>query len=231
MPHDHELRPGLPQGPEPRQGDRRGQEAAGRARGVSRLAAAALAAALCGLAAPAGAVAKPPAKPAAPAVQKPVVEAYTPLAKTDAAARAGDANAQTHLGDDYLLGQEGAAKDVVQARHWYELAAAQGQPDAAFVLGEIYWNGDGTAKDNAAAQRWWKVAYEHGRQDAAKLLGDEAFARAKGEGETWSLPALQEALDWYQKDAAIAGPAVQEKAVARVKQVQDLIDYARRQGG
>ena len=31
LPHHHELRPGLPQGPEPRQGDRRGQEDAGRA--------------------------------------------------------------------------------------------------------------------------------------------------------------------------------------------------------
>ena len=195
---------------------------------MSRAAAAALAATLCAVAVPAGAVAPPPAKKP-PGVPATVVEAYTPLAKTQAGARAGDANAQTHLGDDYLLGQEGAPKDVAQARHWYELAAQQGQPNAAFVLGEIYWNGDGVAKDNAAAARWWKVAYERGRDDAAKLLGDEAFARAKGEGETWKLPALQEALGWYQKDAERAGPAVHDKAAARVKQVQDLIDYAQRQ--
>jgi TPR repeat protein len=162
---------------------------------------------------------------------KTVVEAYMPLAKTQAAAKAGDPNAQNHLGDDYLLGQEGAPKDVVQARHWYELAAAQNQPDAAFVLGEIYWNGDGVAKDNATAAKWWKVAYEHGRAEAAKLLGDEAFARAQGANRSWNLPALKEALGWYQKNAETVGEPLKPTAQARVKQVQELIDYAERQGG
>jgi TPR repeat protein len=154
-----------------------------------------------------------------------------PLAKTEAAARAGDANAQTHLGDDYLLGQDGAPKDVVQARHWYELAAAQGQPNAAYVLGEIYWNGDGVAKDNAAAAKWWKVAYERGRPEAAKLLGDEAFARARDADGRWKAEVLREALDWYQKDADAIAEPLQEKAKARVKQVQELLDYAQRNGG
>jgi TPR repeat protein len=179
-------------------------------------------------------VVKPRAKRPGPISQeasKTVVEAYMPLAKTQAAAKAGDANAQAHLGDDYLLGQEGAPKDVAQARHWYELAAAQNQPDAAFVLGEIYWNGDGTPKDNAAAAKWWKVAYDHGRPDAAKLLGDEAFARAQGPDRSWKTAELKEALGWYQKDAETAGPALKETASARVKQVQELIDYASRNGG
>jgi TPR repeat protein len=179
-------------------------------------------------------VVKPqPKKPATPAVEasKTVVEAYMPLAKTQAAAQAGDAAAQAHLGDDYLLGQEGAPHDTAQARHWYELAAKQNQPDAAFVLGEIYWNGDGVAKDNAAAARWWKVAYDHGRTDAAKLLGDEAFARAQTGDRSWSVAALKEALGWYQKDADTAGPALQETAKARVKQVQELIDWSQRQPG
>jgi hypothetical protein len=175
-------------------------------------------------------VAKPARKtPAAPAkVQAP---AKTPLEMAQDAAKTGDANAQTHLGDDYLLGAEGLPKDVGQARHWYELAAAQGQPNAAFVLGEIYWNGDGVQKDDAAAAKWWRVAYDKGRDDAAKLLGDEAFARAQGPNRSWDLAALKEALNWYEKDLAIAGPALQEQAKARVKQVQDLIDYAQRQGG
>ena len=37
LPHHHELRPGLPEGPEPRQGHRRGEEDAGGARGLEGL--------------------------------------------------------------------------------------------------------------------------------------------------------------------------------------------------
>lgn len=119
-----------------------------------------------------------------------------------------------------------------QARAWYQKAAAQNQPDAAFVLGEIYWNGDGIPRDRAEAARWWKVAYEHGRSDAAKLLGDEAFNRARGPDEdAWDVPALQEALGWYEKAAAVAGPELQGQAQDRVRLVRQLIEVAQARAG
>ncbi|MDE2486745.1 MAG: sel1 repeat family protein [Alphaproteobacteria bacterium] len=222
----------MPEGPEPGKGHRRGQEDAGGARHLRRLAALA-AAGLWTLAPAAGAAPRPAphpaAKHAAPAAKAPPARSALDILKL--AAGAGDATAQARLGDDYLLGREGVEKDMVQARAWYAKAAAQGQPDAAFVLGEIYWNGDGVAKDDGEAARWWKVAYDNGRTDAAKLLGDAAFDRARGPNGAWDVTALHDALAWYRKAAAVAGPELQAEAQARVQMVQRLLEAAKVDAG
>jgi TPR repeat protein len=124
-----------------------------------------------------------------------------------AAAGAGDANAQTDLGDYYMGAGGILPPDMIQARGWYEKAAVQGQAKAAFNLAVIYWNGDGGVDaDRSQAARWWRFAYEHGRGDAARYLGDWAYLRYQSAGGA-NTALLDEAIDWYQKAAAGASGA------------------------
>jgi TPR repeat protein len=147
-------------------------------------------------------------------------------------AEAGDPDAQTDVGNYYLTGQH-VAKDVAAARGWYEKAvAANGQRNAALVLGQIYWYGDGgVAKDNAKARHYWKIAYDGGRQDAAKLLGDEAFLRAFPDaaahkltpGQTRVDPAaMDEATGWYEKALAAATAEQRPDIEGRLKLLREL---------
>jgi TPR repeat protein len=147
-------------------------------------------------------------------------------------ARGGDPDAQTDVGNYYLLGQH-VAKDSAAARAWYEMAvSANRQRNAAFVLGQMYWLGDGIPKDAAKAVVYWKMAYEGGRNDAAVLLGDEAFARAFPDvtagrpataGQVRVDPsALGQSAEWYDK-ALAAGPGDRRVDIeARLRLLREL---------
>lgn len=96
-------------------------------------------------------------------------------------------------------------------------AAATGNADAAFFLGQLYWNGDGVGKDEAEAARWWRIAYAGGRADAAFPLGREAMAQVTRTstctGE-YDRAALAEALRWFDL-AARTDPSEAVRAQAR----------------
>ncbi|MBS0296467.1 MAG: sel1 repeat family protein [Proteobacteria bacterium] len=113
-------------------------------------------------------------------------------------AEAGDANAQTDLGEYYLNGQV-LPRDFAQAHAWFEKAAAQGHANALFHLGSMSWNGDGTPKDRAQAGRWYRQAYEAGRPEAALYVADAAVLQARDAGMTTpeGRQALEEARRWY----------------------------------
>jgi len=114
------------------------------------------------------------------------------------AADTGDANAQTDYGG-YLLTNQYAPKNSVEARRYLLAAAEQGQANAAFLLGQIYYNGDGVEKDVPKAAIWWITAYEKGRKDAAFLIGAAAFklvvdsAKAK---QPVATPIIDQAKRW-----------------------------------
>lgn len=93
------------------------------------------------------------------------------------AAEAGDANAQTDMGDHYGMG-EGVEQDYVEARRWYLLAAAQQHRNAAFQLGALDWNGLGGPVDQASASHWFEQSYAFGRAEAAFAAGQTWFIRA-----------------------------------------------------
>lgn len=143
-------------------------------------------------------------------------------------AQAGDADAQTDLGNFYLEGKV-IARDMAQARRWYEKAAAQDQANAAFLLGQIYWNGDGVAKDNAKAAQLWRVAYAQGREDAAFHLGNEAFVRAGRGAGKWDPTGLAEARAWYAKAIDARNPEVAKQALERRDLADQLIGVMERQ--
>jgi TPR repeat protein len=131
------------------------------------------------------------------------------LSLCEEAAKAGDINAMTDLGNRYLMGSA-VPRDIGRARVLYEAAAAKGQANAASTLGQIYWNGDGVPRDNAAAAKWWRIAYDGGRTDAAEHLGNEAFVRAMDrEKGMVNVVTLSEAGQWYRK--ALAAPLSAEE--------------------
>ena len=82
----------------------------------------------------------------------------------------GDAVAQNNLGAVYYNGQ-GVPQDYVQARQWYEKAAAQGDANAQNSLGLLYHNGQGVPQDYTKARQWYEKAAAQGDAYAQFNLG------------------------------------------------------------
>ena len=105
-------------------------------------------------------------------------------------AEKGDALAQYNLGVLYRKGR-GVPQDDVQARGWYEKAAAQGQAKAQFNLGTLYFNGEGVRKDYQQALRWFRLAADQG-----EALAQTKMAVMYDEGQGVSKNIVQ-AYKWY----------------------------------
>jgi len=88
------------------------------------------------------------------------------LATLEAAARKGDANAQTWL----AIYDHGAGNDQGAAR-WCWAAAQQGQPAAEYYMGILFFKGWGVPQDQRASHAWWLRAARTGLVDAIYYLG------------------------------------------------------------
>jgi TPR repeat protein len=76
-----------------------------------------------------------------------------------------------------------AAADLTSAKHAYEQKnfatafkeltplAEQGNADAQFLLGKMYWMGQGVLKDDAQAMKWLKASATQGNADAQFFVG------------------------------------------------------------
>ncbi|MBL8773535.1 MAG: sel1 repeat family protein [Phenylobacterium sp.] len=142
-------------------------------------------------------------------------------------AEAGDRDAQTDLGNFYLMG-EVVAQDVALARSWYEKAAAQRQVNAAFVLGQIYWNADGVPRDVRRARELWLLAYEGGRADATFHLGNAAWVLSQRGEKAWDPSGLDEAAEWYAKAAEAGAPSERKEAAERRDLARQLAGVMRK---
>lgn len=99
-----------------------------------------------------------------------------------AAASAGDANAQTDLGQNFDDGTLGLARDPAQAEAWYGRAAAQGGIVAQVNLSNLLFKGAAGAADAPGAYRWAGVAAAHseaGTEANRVASSNAAEARAK----------------------------------------------------
>ena len=112
-------------------------------------------------------------------------------------AETGSAVAQNNLGVLLLRGQ-GVEEDPVEARKWFERAAAQGLPGALYNMGMLHLRGYGTPVDRVVAADWLQQAAEKGDPEAQFYLGTLYF-RGTGPG---SNPAL--AAHWFEQ-AALQG--------------------------
>ena len=88
------------------------------------------------------------------------------------AAERGDSAAQYLLAKTLFDGTPVQRADRRQARLWFQKAAAQNHPQAAYFLGLIYKNGYGIALDHAAAAGWFARAAALGNPDAMFMLGN-----------------------------------------------------------
>ena len=65
----------------------------------------------------------------------------------------------------------GVARDYAEAVRWYQLAAAQGNAEAEYYLGDMYCQGKGATKKNKdEAMKWWQLAATHGHHGATQKL-------------------------------------------------------------
>ena len=91
------------------------------------------------------------------------------LALYHAAAAQGDGPAQDML--SFILLENEAAPDYGEARHFAELAAAQGIAASMTRLGMMFHNALGVDRDPAQAALWWRRGAERGDADGQAMLG------------------------------------------------------------
>jgi TPR repeat protein len=115
--------------------------------------------------------------------------------ETKAKAVQGDARAQYNLALMYDKG-EGVKQDLMQAKLWYDKAAAQGFAPAQYNLALMYYKGEGVKQDLTRAKLWWEKAAVQGYAQAQYNLG---IAYYKGEGVKQD---LAQAKLWWEKAAA-----------------------------
>jgi TPR repeat protein len=85
----------------------------------------------------------------------------SPLAIWLDKANQGDATAQFWLGAAYEKSGRGIKQDYEQAIKWLGKSAKQGNPDAEFLLGQMYENAEGFSRDYTKAAEWYRVACEN----------------------------------------------------------------------
>lgn len=100
-------------------------------------------------------------------------------------AEAGDAKAQYNLGLAYYNGFKGPSvevgagirrskiiliKNTSVATDWFKKSAAQGYPEAQFILGKCYFAGNGVEKNKEEAMKWFKAATAQGSKEAEAEL-------------------------------------------------------------
>ncbi|HEY5715449.1 MAG TPA: tetratricopeptide repeat protein [Psychromonas sp.] len=78
--------------------------------------------------------------------------------------------------------------------------AEQGEVDAQYQLGEMYYSGTGVAQDYKAAAKWYQKAAQQGNTKAQFQLGEMYYS---GTGVTQNYEA---AAKWY-REAALQGDA------------------------
>ncbi len=94
-----------------------------------------------------------------------------PVAALRELVEAGDAKAQTELGERYEEGRDGVVRDYGAAVSLYRRAAEQGDARGQGDLGAMYSNGWGVAQDKEVAVRWYRRAVEQGNARAQNGLG------------------------------------------------------------
>jgi TPR repeat protein len=104
------------------------------------------------------------------------------VAETLRKAEAGEGRAMCKLGNWYMRGEMGLAKDFAKAFEWYEKSHEAGNSSGTGGLGECYLHGDGVPKCPMRGATLLSQAAEHGSKAACCNLGD---AYAEG---IWGFP-------------------------------------------
>lgn len=132
-------------------------------------------------------------------------------------AMAGDAQAQTYVGELHERGIGGVAPDYHEAANWYAKAAAQGNARARINLGFLYEKGLGVTKDQVAALNLYRQA--SGVDGIIALDGGAAVAPA---GQEEALRALREELEETRRQLDKARKELQQRQGADRSELERL---------
>lgn len=109
-------------------------------------------------------------------------------------ANAGDAEAESELGDYYHDGAHGFRVNLKRAARWYLEAAKRGDARAQATIGEMYEFGEGVRQDHEEALMWIRKGTVKWPQSAVGV----AFRYERG----FNAPVdLAKAIDWYRISA------------------------------
>ena len=117
-----------------------------------------------------------------------------PIAALRGLAEAGDATAQTELGERYEHAR-GVEEDYGVAVSWFRRAADQGYAPGQAALGFVYANGLGVPQDDAEAIRWSLRAAEQGNARGQSNIG-AMYAAGRGVERNDA-----EAVHWFRRSA------------------------------
>ena len=117
-------------------------------------------------------------------------------------AEAGDAEAQTELGERYEHGRD-VEQDYGTAVSWFRRAADQGYAPGQAALGWMYDAGQGVAQDDVEAARWHRRAAQQGNARGQNNLG-VMYRDARGVQRDDA-----EAVRWYRSAADQGYPGAQ----------------------
>jgi uncharacterized protein len=119
------------------------------------------------------------------------------IGMVEEAASGGYAPAQVSMGQMFLDGlpAAGIARDLDQARVWFERAVDAGDDDAGFTLALMYENGTGVTANQEKAVSLLRSAAEKGNSSAmlrlaAKLVGGQGIKADPEKGKTWFEKAI-----------------------------------------
>lgn len=101
---------------------------------------------------------------------------------------------QYWLGHSYQYGFE-VKEDSIQALHWYNLSADQGDSLAMYVLGTMYYTGHGAKRNVTTAAQYYLKAAKANHSEAQLILGR---LYEKGEGVPQD---LKTAFSWVEHSA------------------------------
>lgn len=148
------------------------------------------------------------------------------------AARTGDAEAQTNVGEIFEKGL-GTEPNYEAAHFWYNKAAEQGNTRAQFNLGTLYEAGLGVPADRATALNWYRKAW--GASDDSLIFASTAAREqeelraklmqsiAEREAQINALKTQVEAMQQQLDAAAADKSAAAEAARMQAKTLQTLI--------
>ncbi len=94
-------------------------------------------------------------------------------------------------------------QDHGEAHHWFRLSAEQGNADAQFSVGFLYYTGRGVPKDHAEAERWYRLAAEQGEVGAQLSLALMYSDQDDPEAIHWYKLAAEQGDDVAQYNLAV----------------------------
>ena len=119
------------------------------------------------------------------------------------------------LAYNYNIGK-GVAQDYAEAARLYGLAAAQGNVDAQFALGGMFYDGEGVAQDYAEAARLYHLAAVQGNAKAQCNLGI-MFYDGEGVAQDYT-----EAMRFYRLAAAQGDTEAQSHLDRMIENGEDV---------